>query len=254
MARMMGAVWIGPTVNRTPGGMSTVRGLVLHIQQGTEQGSEAWFKNPASEASAHFLNPKSGPLRQLVDTADRAWAEAGGNPNWISVENEGLSGEHLTDSQVSNCAQLFAWLHRTYTTVPLQLTDTPSVGGLGWHGMGGVAWGNHPDCPGKPIIAQRVEILAQTEKLLNLGAGGYVPYPGAAWFSMGRRSSIVERMHDRLVAVGCNHYKSTANKDVIGSGDVASYEAWQRKCGYSGPAATWPPGRTTWDLLRVPRT
>jgi hypothetical protein len=80
----------------------------------------------------------------------------------------------------------------------------------------------------------------------------YVTFPGAAWFSLGRRSPIIAAMHDRLVAVGCNHYQSSANKDVIGSGDIASYQAWQRKCGYSGSAATWPPGKTTWDLLHVP--
>lgn len=80
----------------------------------------------------------------------------------------------------------------------------------------------------------------------------YEPFPGASWFVMGRRSPIVAAMHDRLVAVGCNHYRSSRNKDVIGSGDVASYEAWQRKCGYSGAAATWPPGKTTWDKLHVP--
>ncbi|WP_189984638.1 peptidoglycan-binding protein, partial [Streptomyces capoamus] len=80
----------------------------------------------------------------------------------------------------------------------------------------------------------------------------YEPFPGASWFVMGRRSPIVTAMHDRLVAVGCNRYQSSKNKDVIGSGDVASYEAWQRKCGFTGTAATWPPGKTTWDLLKVP--
>lgn len=78
------------------------------------------------------------------------------------------------------------------------------------------------------------------------------PFPGAAWFHTGRKSPIVAAMHARLVAVGCNHYQSTANKDVIGSGDIASYEAWQRKCGHSGKAATWPPGKETWDRLQVP--
>ncbi|MFF4552686.1 peptidoglycan-binding protein [Streptomyces sp. NPDC001422] len=77
----------------------------------------------------------------------------------------------------------------------------------------------------------------------------YEPFPGAAWFTRGRRSPIVAEMHDRLVAVGCSRYQSSANKDVIGSGDEASYEAWQRKCGYPGD---WPPGKTTWDLLKVP--
>ncbi|MCX5537710.1 peptidoglycan-binding protein [Streptomyces sp. NBC_00006] len=80
----------------------------------------------------------------------------------------------------------------------------------------------------------------------------YVPFPGASWFTTGRKSPIVAAMHNRLVAVGCNRYQSSADKDVIGSGDVASYEAWQRKCGYTGAAAKWPPGPTTWNKLQVP--
>jgi hypothetical protein len=86
----------------------------------------------------------------------------------------------------------------------------------------------------------------------------YEPFPGAGWFTKGRRSPIVAAMHDRLVAVGCNHYTSTADKDVIGAGDIASYEAWQHKYssdhhkGWTGSALRWPPGRETWDALHVP--
>lgn len=80
----------------------------------------------------------------------------------------------------------------------------------------------------------------------------YEPFPGAAWFKKGRKSPVVKAMRARLIAVGCNRYKSSADPDVIGSGDVASYEAWQRKCGFTGEAASWPPGKTTWDKLRVP--
>lgn len=80
----------------------------------------------------------------------------------------------------------------------------------------------------------------------------YEPFPGTAFFRPGRRSPIVAAMHKQLVAVGCNRYQSTKNQDVIGSGDVASYEAWQRKCGFTGSAAKWPPGKTTWDKLHVP--
>ncbi|MCM2390206.1 peptidoglycan-binding protein [Streptomyces albipurpureus] len=80
------------------------------------------------------------------------------------------------------------------------------------------------------------------------------PFPGAAWFTMGRKSPIVAAMRKRLIAVGCNRYQTQANPDVIGTGDRTSYEAWQRKCGYTGTAAKWPPGKTTWDRLKVPRT
>jgi len=86
----------------------------------------------------------------------------------------------------------------------------------------------------------------------------YEPFPGAAWFTTGRTSPIVAAMHARLVAVGCDRYKSTANKNVIGAGDVASYEAWQRKYntehhkGWTGSQLKWPPGKETWDALHVP--
>jgi len=81
----------------------------------------------------------------------------------------------------------------------------------------------------------------------------YEPFPGASWFHIGRDSAIVGRMHERLVAVGCDHYRSSLAKNLIGSGDVASYEAWQVKCGFTGAAATWPPGQESWDRLKVPK-
>ncbi|MFD8379814.1 hypothetical protein ACFV2X_14920 [Streptomyces sp. NPDC059679] len=43
-------------------------------------------------------------------------------------------------------------------------------------------------------------------------------------------------------------------KDVMGSGDVASCEAWQKKRVLTGTAATWLPGKTTWGVLRVPKS
>lgn len=78
-----------------------------------------------------------------------------------------------------------------------------------------------------------------------------VPFPGAAWFRTGRRSPIIAAMHKRLVAEGCNHYRSAANADTWGSGDVASYAAWQRKLKFRGSDADGKPGATSWDKLKV---
>ncbi len=145
--------------NFTRGGMiRPIHGLVLHIQQGTESGTYNWFNNPKAKASAHFGNPKAGPLEQFVDIDDMAWAQAAGNHYWISVENEGKSGDSLTPSQIDNLADLLGWLHWN-EDVPLQLADNPAAFGLGYHAMGGKAWGNHPYCPGKPIINQRLLII-----------------------------------------------------------------------------------------------
>lgn len=171
MARFPGATWRGPVPNYTPGGMRSHRGLVLHIQQGSEAGTDAWFHNPSSQVSAHFGNPKTGRLDQWVDTDDRAWAEVAGNPDWISVENEGNSGNSLTASQLENVAQLLAWLHTKYG-VPLQISDS-TVPGLTGHGLGGSAWGGHYDCPGAPILAQRPQIIARAAAIV----GTPVPTP-----------------------------------------------------------------------------
>jgi len=80
----------------------------------------------------------------------------------------------------------------------------------------------------------------------------YEPYPGAAFFHPGKKSPIIAAMHRRLVAEGCDKYKSSSNKDIWGSGDEASYAAWQRKQHYTGSAADGIPGRATWDALKVP--
>lgn len=169
------AQWVGPTQNENPGGMAAIMGVVLHIQQGNQDGSISWCKNPASQVSAHFFASKSGQLVQLVDTADRAWAEAAGNPYWLSIECEGYSGQPLTLEQVSVCAAVLARAHALYG-VPLESTDDPRHGGLGWHGMGGDAWGGHPDCPGEPVKAQRPSIIS-TANLLVLG-NPFPRFPG----------------------------------------------------------------------------
>lgn len=173
------ATWVGPTVNESPFQMENVVGVVLHIQQGNEAGSIAWCKNPASKVSAHFFVPKVGKPEQLVDTADKAWAEAAGNAHWLSIENEGYSGQLLTASQFEACAQLLARAHKEYG-VRLAVTDDPATGGLGWHGMGGDAWGGHPDCPGDPIKAQRSAIVLRAAAILGTPEppAAAPPFPG----------------------------------------------------------------------------
>ena len=178
MPRFERAVWRGPVPNMTPGGMRGHLGLVLHIQEGSEAGTDSWFHNPSSQVSAHFGNPKSGPLDQWVDTDDRAWAEVSGNSYWISVENEGHSGDPLTPSQLENVAQLLAWLHTQYG-IPLAISDTPAAGtpGLTGHGLGGDAWGGHYDCPGTPILDQRAAIIARAQQILGADLAPSTPTP-----------------------------------------------------------------------------
>ena len=79
------------------------------------------------------------------------------------------------------------------------------------------------------------------------------PFPGADFFKVGKKSPIIAAMHARLVAVGCNRYESNLHEDTWGTGDQASYAAWQRKIGYSGKDADGIPGKSSWDALHVPK-
>jgi hypothetical protein len=254
---MTGATWRPIPVNFTVNGQSSVRGVVIHIMAGTLAGTDSWFRNPKAQASSHFGTGKTGALYQWVDTKDRAWAQAGGNRDWLSVENEGQGGDTLTDAQVTRCAEVLAWAHKTHG-VPLQLAASTSDKGLAYHALGGSGWGGHTSCPGSKIVAQLPEILKRAKALVVPPKPAvpakpkYEPFPGAAWFKTGRKSPIVLAMRKRLIAVGCSRYKSSSDPDTIGSGDKASYEAWQRKCGFTGKSAEWPPGKTTWDALKVP--
>lgn len=82
----------------------------------------------------------------------------------------------------------------------------------------------------------------------------YAPFPGAAFFKAGRKSPLIAAVHKRLVAEGCNKYRSSTGTDVWGSGDVASYAAFQRKLGYSGKSADGVPGKLSWAKLKVPKS
>lgn len=196
MARCPFAEWRGPISNRYPGGMvKPILGAIEHAMDGswhngvfyagTLLGTDGWFRNPASQSSSTFGTARDGILFQWVDTDDAAWAQAEGNPYYVSIENEAVASvwaqhpapDPLTDAQVATNAKLIRWLHEA-EGIALQLADAPGAKGLGWHGMGGASYGGHVACPGNPIKAQRVTILA-----LATGQQPPVPLPkGAAVF------------------------------------------------------------------------
>ncbi|GAA2141645.1 hypothetical protein GCM10009760_26020 [Kitasatospora kazusensis] len=176
MALFTDANWRGPVPNKRPGAMSSHRLLVVHIEEGSESGSDSWFHNPDAQVSSHFGNPKTGRLDQWVDTDDRAWAEAAYNDVAVSVEHEGNSGDSPTPSQLENDARLLAWLHQQYGTA-LQVTNDPNGSGVIGHGLLGVAGGNHPDCPGNPILNARQAIVDRAKQILGQGTPGPAPQP-----------------------------------------------------------------------------
>ncbi|RPK56252.1 N-acetylmuramoyl-L-alanine amidase [Streptomyces sp. ADI96-02] len=119
-------------------------------------------------------------------------------------------------------------------------------------------------CPGGPLYAwvkkgaPRPNGDDEPSTKPPAGTPKYETYPGASFFlngsrpALGKKSPIFTAMGKRLVAVGCGRYTDGPGPK-LGQADVNSYEAWQRKCGYTGAAAKWPPGKTTWDKLQVPK-
>ena len=80
----------------------------------------------------------------------------------------------------------------------------------------------------------------------------YEPFPGAEFFSPGRRSPIITAMGRRLVAEGCSAYTQGPGPSWTNA-DRAAYARWQKKLGYTGTAADGIPGRKSWDALKVPK-
>jgi hypothetical protein len=155
------------------GPMTQHLGLVLHVQQG-DNSLYSYFNEPTSQVSSHFWVAKTGAVEQYVDTELTAWAEAAGNGTYLSVETEGWDYQPLTTEQITALAGLLRWCHDQYQ-IPLATADTPGQPGLAWHGMGGAAWGNHPDCPGTLRLASRPAIIQYASGAVI--GGGNPPAP-----------------------------------------------------------------------------
>ncbi|GAA5042910.1 hypothetical protein HNP84_002076 [Thermocatellispora tengchongensis] len=64
--------------------------IVIHVTQGSYAGSIAWFQNPRSQVSAHYVvRSKDGAITQMVREKDRAWHVGNYNRRSIGIEHEG---------------------------------------------------------------------------------------------------------------------------------------------------------------------
>lgn len=144
-------------------GSGVIDGLVMHTEAGNNPGTVSWFDNPAAQASADFAVAQDGSVVQMgpIGRGWVAWAEAAGNNRWYSTEmaDNGNPANPLTSEQIVASAQLLECLS-AFAGFPMQISNSPSVRGYGWHGMGGQAWGGHLQCPGDVRKAQRGQIIA----------------------------------------------------------------------------------------------
>ena len=115
--------WVkSPNFSVGRGGMAP-EAIVIHIMEGTLAGTDAWFKNTASQVSAHYGIGKNGEIHQYVNESDAAW-HAGRkssdapfhlvqerprvNPNkyTIGIEHEGRADDAWTNEMYAASAAL----------------------------------------------------------------------------------------------------------------------------------------------------
>ncbi len=117
-------------VNYTPGryynGINyPILAFVLHIAEGSKEGAWAWFNNPASQVSAHYIVGADRKIIQCVkleDTAYHCGGDANGtwdfcgqqrvnaNPYTIGIEMEGFTGK-VSPETVDESSWLVAQLY-----------------------------------------------------------------------------------------------------------------------------------------------
>lgn len=154
--------------NKSQGVRDKTLGLIVHVQAGNGE-LTGWYNNPGSDASSAWQVMKTGNVFQFGDPdVDKFWTQAAGNPDYGAAEGEGFPNEPMTDAQLDGFAEIYAKGH-VEEGWPFQLAEKPGDRGLGWHGMGGAAWGGHYNCPGDIRKAQRPEILRRAQLIVNQG-------------------------------------------------------------------------------------
>jgi len=97
--------------------------VVIHVADGTYQGSLEWFRDPRSSVSAHYIVSSLGEIAQAVSEADTAW-QAGDyltNETTIGIEHEGrpaLGPWTPTAAQLEASAALVADICKRYAIRP----------------------------------------------------------------------------------------------------------------------------------------
>lgn len=69
----------------------TISAVTIHTTQGSYSGAISWLKNPAANASAHYvLRSSDGQVTQLILETNKAWHVGSENPYTIGLEHEGF--------------------------------------------------------------------------------------------------------------------------------------------------------------------
>lgn len=233
----------------------------------------SYFAGGGAGVAPHILwDPFTGSFTQFVPANSRSKSLA---------DAAGGTRTNRAGSVVIQVEALFFPYCRVGKTVYARLADTPCKG---WSEL--QAWVHSWGVPNAWPMGKPVDFTShRSETVWEKTAGWYAhaqipendhqdpgswpafvgsttpptePYPGEAFFmagkgpALGKRSAIFTAMGKRLVAEGFGPYYKVGPGPVLGKADVDAYQAFQRSLGYTGSAAKWPPGPTSWSKLRVP--
>lgn len=85
-----------PSPNYNSRSGTAVREVIQHTTEGSFSGAISWFKNPASDVSAHYVLSSSGQVVQMVRESNRAWHAGNHNSHAIGIEHAGYANNPST--------------------------------------------------------------------------------------------------------------------------------------------------------------
>lgn len=144
--------------------------VVLHIMAGTLSGTDSWFKNPNSGASAHYGIGKNGEVHQYADEISAPWANGvirnpkaklikkyNSNPNFytISIEHEGQTGKKWSSAMFNKSAKLTADICKRWN-IPIDRSHI-----IGHYEIDSV---NRPNCPGTGLTSRWKEYINKVQE------------------------------------------------------------------------------------------
>src|SRR5438132_881047 len=145
----LAGVWLPHTVHRRcgiphHGRRPQTDGVVLHVNDGTCEGTLSWFAGGSRGVGAH-LQICEQVAYQLVDLRAKCWHAVNANSHTIGVEHAGFGrsrSEWLRGAELTISANRVAWILHEFGLGPPRRHVN-----IFYHSDGGASWGGHA-CPG----------------------------------------------------------------------------------------------------------
>lgn len=173
-----------------------VQRIVIHVAEGGFASTYQWFRNPAVQASAHYVVGSNGEVAQMVPEHDIAW-HAGNwayNETSIGIEHAGWTNHTIfPDAQYRGSARLAAYLADKYLIIPdrrhvIGHNEVPDPnhpgewGGIDHHTDPGSTW-NWP----LYMAYLRAGAFDTYQQVVDNATPGRVRYSSAVWAASAAR-------------------------------------------------------------------